>query len=108
MVFKVSIITLFPSMFPGPLSESLLGKGLKNKIWSLETIDLRNFAENKHKNVDSPPYGGGAGMIIKREVIDLALENLNNKDIPKVYLTPRGTPFKQKRALELSKNNGLV
>ncbi len=86
MTFKVNLITLFPNAFPGPLGESLLGKGLKNKIWSLKLINLRDFASNKHKSVDDPPYGGGAGMILKPEAIDLALKKLHKKKYTKHLL----------------------
>ena len=76
MTFKVRILTLFPNSFPGPLGESLIGKGLKNNVWSIEVFNLRDFAQDKNRNVDDTPYGGGPGMIIKPDIIDLALQKL--------------------------------
>ena len=107
MTFKVRILTLFPNSFPGPLGESLIGKGLKNNVWSIEVFNLRDFAKDKHRNVDDTPYGGGPGMIIKPDIIDLALQKLKGNISPKIFLTPRGKLFNQKKAIELSKNKGL-
>ena len=107
MTFKVRILTLFPNSFPGPLSESLIGKGLKNNLWSLEVFNLRDFALNKHKNVDDTPYGGGPGMIMKPEVIDAGIKKFTGNSSPKIFLTPRGKPLNQKKSIELSKNKGL-
>ena len=71
--YKVSILTLFPEIFPGPLGVSLIGKALSNKIWDLNLINIRDFANDKHRSVDDTPYGGGAGMVMRPDIIELAL-----------------------------------
>ena len=106
----VHILTLFPEMFPGPLNFSLVGKALKEKIWSLNLVDLRDFAENGPKSVDDKPYGGGPGMIIKSEVIDNALKKVTKKikQYSLIYLTPKGKKINQKKIKELVKKDNLI
>jgi tRNA (guanine37-N1)-methyltransferase len=97
-------------MFPGPLNFSLVGKALKEKIWSLNLVDLRDFAENGPKSVDDKPYGGGPGMIIKSEVIDNALKKVTKKikQYSLIYLTPKGKKINQKKIKELVKKDNLI
>ena len=101
-------------MFPGTLGYSVLGKALKNRLWSLETINLRDFGVGKHKNVDDTPSGGGPGMVLRADVIDNALlsatQNLNLKDQkwPIINLSPRGRPLCQKVSEELVNKNGII
>ncbi|PPR42393.1 MAG: tRNA (guanine-N(1)-)-methyltransferase [Alphaproteobacteria bacterium MarineAlpha6_Bin2] len=108
--WSVNILTLFPEMFPGPLNFSLVGKALKEKIWSLNLVDLRDFAENGPKSVDDKPYGGGPGMIIKSEVIDNALKKVTKKikQYSLIYLTPKGKKINQKKIKELVKKDNLI
>lgn len=90
------VLTLFPDMFPGTLGFSLSGTALKKGIWELETLDIRNFARNKHRNVDGAPFGGGPGMVMRPDVVGAALESVGPKTQP-VYLTPRGSPLTQEK-----------
>ena len=106
--FKVSVLTLFPEVFPGPLGVSLIGNALKNKIWELNLIDIRNFAKNKHRSVDDTPYGGGAGMVMRPDVIDSALRSIPNFKGRRICLTPRGRRLNQTKVKKLSKEEGLV
>lgn len=95
---KATILTLYPDMFPGPLEHSLPGKALAKELWSLETIDIRDFATNKHRQVDDTPYGGGAGMVMKADIVGAAIEHALNlhPDATLIHFTPRGTPLTQK------------
>jgi tRNA (guanine37-N1)-methyltransferase len=104
------ILTLFPEMFPGPLAVSLAGQGLQAGIWSLETMDIRAFACDKHGSVDDTPFGGGPGMVMRPDVIDAALAAAVGVGVPLplVYLTPRGRVFNQQRAGELAAGAGVT
>ena len=105
------ILTLFPEMFPGPLSFSIIGKALKEKNWSLNLIDLKNFSKKGVKHIDDKPYGGGSGMIIKGEIIHEALKKLKKKiksNYSIVYLTPKGKKLDQKVVKKLSKKKNLI
>jgi len=101
------IFTLYPEFFPGPLGKGLYGKALAEKIWKLETVNIRDYATDKHKTVDDTTYGGGSGMLIKPNVLANSLDkNLNSKE-KIIYLSPKGKLFNQKLAKELS-NEGTV
>ena len=101
------IFTLYPEFFPGPLGKGLYGKALDEKIWKLETVNIRDYATDKHKTVDDTIYGGGSGMLIKPDVLANSLDkNLNSKE-KIIYLSPKGKLFNQKLAKELS-NKGTV
>jgi tRNA (guanine37-N1)-methyltransferase len=91
----VTVLTLFPEMFPGFLSHSLAGKALAAGIWTLETVDIRDFASDKHRSVDDAPFGGGPGMVLMPEVVDRALSAHHRGSAPAVYLTPRGRRLDQ-------------
>ena len=106
--YKVSILTLFPEIFPGPLGVSLIGKALSNKIWDLNLINIRDFANDKHKSVDDTPYGGGAGMVMRPDIIELALNSISHFPGPRICLTPRGEKLTQAKVKKLSHNEGLV
>ncbi len=102
---RFQILTLFPEMFPGPLGASLPGKALEQKIWQLDTFDIRSFASGKHASVDDTPYGGGAGMVMRPEVIDAAIRGAEAKFGPasrKIYLSPRGRVLNQALVKELT------
>lgn len=107
MSWRASILTLFPEMFPGPLGYSLAGKALENGIWSLEAIQIRDFATDRHHSVDDTPFGGGAGMVLRPDVIDAALEQVADAR-PILCLTPRGRPFAQADAVRLAAGDGVV
>ena len=97
------IFTLYPEFFPGPLEKGLYGKALAEKIWKLETVNIRDYTNDKHKTVDDTTYGGGSGMLIKPNVLANSLDkNINSKERI-IYLSPRGKLFNQKLAKELSK-----
>ena len=107
-IFKVSILTLFPGIFPGPLGVSLLGNALQKKLWELNLINIRDFAKDKHKSVDDTPYGGGAGMVMKPDVIEMALNSISDFPGQRVCLTPRGKRLSQQKVKKLSLEDGLV
>lgn len=113
-MFRVSVLTLFPDMFPGPLGGSLPGTGLEKGIWDLETVDIRDFASDKHRSVDDTPSGGGPGMVMRADIVAGALDSLSdgedetgNEKRPVIYLSPRGKPLEQARVRELAKGPGL-
>lgn len=112
--WTAKIITLFPEAFPGVLGASLTGKALKEGLWALDTIDLRIFGDGKHRNVDDTPYGGGAGMVLRADVVAKALKfasqrtSDDRKKWPIVYLSPRGKPFTQAKAQEWSEAEGIT
>ncbi len=107
--FHATIITLFPGMFPGPLGEALAGRALKSGIWSLETIDIRAFGLGVHRSVDDTPFGGGAGMVLRPDVLDAAIEAAQSEvPRPLIALTPRGTPLTQARISTLATGPGVV
>jgi tRNA (guanine37-N1)-methyltransferase len=91
----VRVMTLFPEMFPGPLGTSLAGKALAEGKWALETVDIRDFARNKHRSVDDTPFGGGAGMVMRADVVDAAIYETWPRTGPLIYLTPRGKVLDQ-------------
>ena len=110
MTWKANILTLYPDVYPGYLGYSLLGKALEKNIWELNIYNLRDFGEGKHKSVDDKPFGGGAGMIIKPDILGDAIEEtlIKNHDQQKlVYLSPKGKPFKQVDAEKFSQSNGV-
>ena len=93
--WQVRVLTLFPEMFPGFLGHSLAGKALAAGIWALETVDIRDFASDKHRSVDDAPFGGGPGMVLMPEVVDRAIRARHRGPAPVVYLTPRGRRLDQ-------------
>lgn len=109
--WKAQIITLFPQAFPGVLGESLTGKALQDGLWQLETIDLRPFGIGKHRNVDDTPAGGGAGMVLRADVLGTAITEARagaRGRMPLVYLSPRGAPFTQGMARRLAACDGVT
>jgi tRNA (guanine37-N1)-methyltransferase len=111
-VWRATALSLFPEMFPGPLGGSLAGKALKDGTWSLEAIDIRRFATDRHGTVDDAPFGGGAGMVMKPDILSAALEAVAGTpegiERPKILLSPRGRPFTQARGRELAAGPGVV
>ena len=110
MRFSASIITLFPELFPGPLGASVLGRGLGEGLWSLETTQLRDFASDRHRTVDDTPSGGGAGMVLKPDILAKAIDAVapDGDPRPRILMSPRGTPLTQARARELALGPGAV
>ena len=107
--WKASVITLFPDVFPGVLGASIIGNAEKSDIWQLETVDIRDFSVNRHRTVDSPPSGGGPGMVLKPDVAAKAIDSVAmSNDRPIIYLTPRGRPLTQKKVKELATGKGVV
>ena len=109
--WKAKVITLFPNCFPGVLGESLTGKALQEGLWQLEPIDLRPFGEGKHRNVDDTPAGGGAGMVLRADVLGRAIEATQQTAKgrwPILYLSPRGAPFTQATAQNLAQADGVT
>jgi len=107
-MFAASIITLFPEAFPGTLGLSLTGKALRDGLWSLDTVQLRDFGQGPHKNVDDTPAGGGAGMVLRADVAASAIDSIPRNDRPLIYLSPRGEQFSQAMAQEWSAGPGVI
>ena len=107
-IWTAKVLTLFPEMFPGPLAYSLAGKALAAGAWSLETFDIRDHAMDRHGTVDGSPFGGGAGMVMRADVVDAAIENTATGDAPLIYLTPRGEKFSQAHAVDLVAGSGVT
>ena len=105
--WTAQIVTLFPEAFPGILGLSLTGRALAEGLWNLRTTDLRPFGIGRHHNVDDTPAGGGAGMVIRADVMDAALREAGGH-LPVIYLSPRGRPFTQERARELAQGPGMT
>ncbi len=108
--WRATVLTLFPEMFPGPLSVSLAGQALEAAIWSLYTISIREFGLGKHRSVDDSPAGGGAGMIIRADVLAAAIDHarVEEPDAPLIYLSPRGARLDQSLAAELAAGPGVL
>jgi len=107
-VWNATVLSLFPEMFPGTLAFSIAGKALVNNLWSLNTINIRDFSNDKNGKVDDVPFGGGHGMVLKPEVLDRALKSVVDHNGPRIYLSPRGRKFDQSFAKDLSKEKGVV
>ena len=107
MTWRATVLTLFPDMFPGPLGQSLAGRALAAGLWSLETRDIRAASQDRHGRVDDTPFGGGAGMVMRPDVVSAALAGAG-KDCPLVYLTPRGRRFTQADAHGMAAGPGVV
>ncbi|CAG7589264.1 MAG: tRNA (guanosine(37)-N1)-methyltransferase TrmD [Candidatus Midichloria sp.] len=107
-MWSVHILALFPELFPGPLASSITGRALKEAIWEIKAIDVRNYATDKHKTVDDCPYGGGGGMVIRPDILGQAIEeNFISNQNEIIYLSPRGELFNQGLARELTQRKGI-
>ena len=102
--WRVTVLTLFPEMFPGPLGHSLAGKALNGGIWGLETVDIRDYARDNHGSVDDNAFGGGPGMVMRADILGAAIDDVcaGDEDSPRILLTPRGRPLTQRRVRELA------
>ncbi len=108
MAFAATIITLFPEAFPGTLGLSLIGKALDESLWSLDTVQLRDFGQGAHKQVDDTPSGGGAGMVIRADVAAAAIDSIARNDRALIYLSPRGKPLSQAMARDWASGPGVI
>lgn len=108
--WRASVLTLFPEMFPGPLSISLVGQALEAGLWSLDAIQIRDFGLGRHKQVDDTPTGGGAGMVLRADVLGPALDHAQtvNPGGPLIYLSPRGEPLTQAIVRDLAAGPGVT
>ncbi|MCX7307043.1 MAG: tRNA (guanosine(37)-N1)-methyltransferase TrmD, partial [Afipia sp.] len=106
-MWRATVLTLFPEMFPGPLGVSLAGKALAANLWALEARDIRNSATDKHRSVDDTPAGGGPGMVLRADVLAKAIDEANiDGDRPRLLMSPRGTPLTQARVAMLTEGPG--
>ena len=110
MTFAATVLTLYPEMFPGPLGVSLAGRALAEGKWSMEAVQIRTFAADKHRTVDDTPAGGGAGMVLKVDVLASAIDHARsiNPGAPVLAMTPRGKPISQARIRELAQGPGAI
>jgi len=106
MSWRATVLTIFPEMLPGPLAFSLAGKALEAGIWQLETVDMRDFARDKHRSVDDAPFGGGPGMVMRPDVLDAAIAGAGGSG-PLILLSPRGRPLVQERVRALAAMAGV-
>jgi len=107
-MWRATVLTIFPDIFPGPLAQSLAGKALASGIWSLEVTDIRTFATDKHRSVDDTPAGGGPGMVMKADVLARALDAVPHDTRPRLLMSPRGMPLTQGRVAQLAHGLGAV
>jgi tRNA (guanine37-N1)-methyltransferase len=107
MTWRASVLTLFPAMFPGPLGQSLAGRALETGVWSLDVVNIRDFALDRHRTVDDTPFGGGAGMVLRPDIVDAAVESVADER-PVVCLTPRGRRFTQGDAQRFAAGPGVI
>lgn len=106
-MWRATVLTLFPEMFPGPLGVSLAGRALASGVWSLEARDIRHAATDKHRSVDDTPAGGGPGMVLRADVLAAAIDAAEiAAERPRLLMSPRGTPLTQKRVMELAAGPG--
>jgi len=106
-MWQAQVFTLYPEVFPGPLSKGLYGKALSNNLWELKVVNIRDAANDKHKTVDDTPYGGGSGMLLKADVLAKSLDENKNENERILYLSPKGKKFDQNLAKELANEKSL-
>lgn len=107
-VWTAQVLTLFPEMFPGPLGVSLAGKALDKGLWAMNVVQIRDYATDKHRNVDDTPSGGGPGMVMRADVLAAAIDDVTNEDWPLVYLSPRGKRMDQEMIREFGAKKGIT
>ena len=106
-MWQAQVFTLYPEVFPGPLSKGLYGKALSKNLWNLNIVNIRDAAEDKHKTVDDTPYGGGSGMLLKADVLAKSLDQNKIEGERVIYLSPKGKKFDQNYARELSNEKSV-
>lgn len=107
-IWRATVLTVFPEMFPGPLGASLAGRGLEHGLWAMDVLDIRDFARDKHRSVDDEPFGGGPGMVMRADVVDAALAAVAERPGPVLYLTPRGRLLDQALVRRLAEEQGIT
>lgn len=107
-MWRATVLTLFPEMFPGPLALSLAGKALEKKLWALDPVDIRAHALDKHRTADDTPAGGGPGMVLKADVVARAIDAVDSDARPRLLMSPRGAPLTQARIAELAAGPGAI
>src|SRR6204780_2572805 len=107
-MWRASVFTIFPEMFPGPLGGSLAGKALAAGTWSLDVVDIRSFAADKHRTVDDTPAGGGPGMVMKADVLARAIDAAADDARPRLLMSPRGSPLDQAKITSLAQAGGVL
>jgi tRNA (guanine37-N1)-methyltransferase len=107
VTFAATVLTLYPEMFPGPLGASLAGRALRENLWSLDTVQIRDFATDRHRSVDDTPAGGGAGMVMRADVLAAALDSVP-KGRPVLAMSPRGKTLSQARVRQLAEGPGVT
>lgn len=109
MSFRATILTLYPDMFPGHLGHSLSGKALERGQWAIDAVQIRDFAEGKHRTVDDTPAGGGAGMVLRADILAKAIDHVSvADDRPRLLMSPRGKPLTQERVRQLAQGPGVI
>ncbi len=109
MVFRATVLTLYPDMFPGHLAHSLSGKALERGQWMIDAVQIRDFAEDRHRTVDDTPAGGGAGMVLKPDILARAIDHVSaDDDRPRLLMSPRGRPLTQTRVRDLAAGPGAI
>ncbi len=108
MMWSATVLTLYPDLFPGPLDASVLGRARGEGLWALETVNIRDFSDNPYGSVDDTPAGGGAGLVMRADILAAAIDSVPRNDRPLVYLSPRGRRFDQARARSLAAGPGLI
>ncbi len=106
-MWQAQVFTLYPEVFPGPLSKGLYGKAMSKNLWDLKVVDIRDAAEDKHKTVDDTPYGGGSGMLLKADVLAKSIDQNKNEGETILYLSPRGKKFDQSYAKKLAREKSI-
>ena len=107
-MWKSTVLTLYPDLFPGPLDASVLGRARGEGLWALETVNIRDFSDNPYGSFDDTPAGGGAGLVMRADILASAIDSVPRNDRPLVYLSPRGKRFDQARARALAAGPGLI
>ncbi len=107
-MWRATVLTLYPDLFPGPLDASVLGRGRGEGLWALETVDIRDFSDNAYGSVDDTPAGGGAGLVMRADILAKAVDSVPRNDRPLLYLSPRGAPLTQARVRALAAGPGLI
>ena len=107
-MWRATILTLYPELFPGPLGASVLGRARSEGLWDLETVNIRDFSDNPYGSVDDTPAGGGAGLVMRADILAAAIDSVPRNDRPLIYLSPRGRPFNQTMARKLAAGPGLI
>jgi len=107
-MWQATVLTLYPELFPGPLDASVLGRGAAEGLWALETVNIRDFSDNKYGSIDDTPAGGGAGLVMRADILAAAIDSVSQNDRPILCLSPRGTPLTQQKAHALSQGSGLI